>query len=365
MDHYALGVLAVAKWVRKSLMVLVRRIVDRNDGPGAAAPRIGFRQDDHEDITITDLVAAIDAGLVTVDDDLEAQVRERANLVARNPAEPGRPRPGTAPPLAAAAHRHQHHRTGRVAAAAADPSLPAPIAGAGVDFAALQATYLAATARLKRQWTDVTAGQIDELIVQIQAATSATELAQIAATTAGADLLATEMHEVLADGAQTALSEAASQGTTLTTPDLTAARAALSDHAQATAELLARSLSQSAASYAASLDSTTIASADLADHVRTHLQGLAGQTLDYELAGAVTRAQNEGRMAVIDQAPDGTRIYASELNDTNTCAFCDDVDGTEYPNMGEARRDYGAGHYVGCQGGNRCRGTLVAVYAES
>jgi hypothetical protein len=102
----------------------------------------------------------------------------------------------------------------------------------------------------------------------------------------------------------------------------------------------------------------------LADEVRTHLEGLAGQTLDYELAGAVTHAQNEGRMAVIDQGPDGTRIYASELNDAAECALCAEVDDTEYGSMAEARRDYGAGHYVGCLGGNRCRGTLVAVFPE-
>lgn len=50
-DHYALGVLAIAKWLVKGQMQLVKRIVARNYGPDAVPPRIGFRQDDHEDIT--------------------------------------------------------------------------------------------------------------------------------------------------------------------------------------------------------------------------------------------------------------------------------------------------------------------------
>jgi len=41
------------------------------------------------------------------------------------------------------------------------------------------------------------------------------------------------------------------------------------------------------------------------------------------------------------------------------------VDGREYgPDISAAERDYPTGGYKECKGGPRCRGTLVAVYAE-
>lgn len=364
MDHYQLGVIAVADWVRKTLMQLVARIAWRNYGPDVILPTIRYRQDDHEDMAITDLVAAIDAGLIVVDDALEAQVRDRGNLTPRAGAGRALPAPAAAPlptpaAVAAAAPVGRHAR----AASGNTPAVPDAIASAGVDFAALQATYTAAGNRLRRQWADITATQIDDLVAQVQAATTPEQLAQITTGAAGADILLAELTEVMHDGAASAEAEAAHQGATVPQADRSIAQAAVQARAAATAELLASGLSQSAASRAVSL-SGSLVGPDLADAVREHLERLAGSARDYELAGAVTHAQNEGRMAVMDQAPDSTRIYASELNDAAECGPCAEVDDTEYPNMIEARRDYGAGHYVGCEGGNRCRGTLVAVYQE-
>lgn len=90
MDHFDLGVLAIAKWVRKTQMTLVRRIVERNYGPGAPLPHIRWRADEHADIPLDTLTNLIDSGAITVDDALEAQIRERGNLVPRNSAQAGR-----------------------------------------------------------------------------------------------------------------------------------------------------------------------------------------------------------------------------------------------------------------------------------
>jgi hypothetical protein len=152
---------------------------------------------------------------------------------------------------------------------------------------------------------------------------------------------AVELGEVLADGAASAIGEAAHQGVTIE-PDLTVATAAVEQHAAATAELLARAVAQSAASHAVSVAATQPDTTAVAASVRDHLETLAGAARDYELAGAVTHAQNAGRFAVMDQGPAG-RLYASELNDTSTCEFCAEVDGTEYTSMADMLRDYGAG----------------------
>ena len=80
------------------------------------------------------------------------------------------------------------------------------------------------------------------------------------------------------------------------------------------------------------------------------------------LGGALTEAMNTGRRAVFAEGP-AADYYASELLDANTCVACSSIDGTHYPSLGEAERDY-VGGYVSCAGGDRCRGTLVAVYKE-
>lgn len=74
------------------------------------------------------------------------------------------------------------------------------------------------------------------------------------------------------------------------------------------------------------------------------------------------RAHGGGRMdAVAEVAPRRTvALYASELLDRQTCAPCAQVDGTTMTEA-EAADLYPDGQYVGCLGGPRCRGTVVAV----
>lgn len=97
----------------------------------------------------------------------------------------------------------------------------------------------------------------------------------------------------------------------------------------------------------------------LADHGR----GLSTAPLEEQARNAVNQADGLGRQATADTAPPA-QIYASELLDGNTCGPCSFVDGTSYPNLGAARLDYPAGNYIRCEGGARCRGTLVFVWAE-
>lgn len=57
------------------------------------------------------------------------------------------------------------------------------------------------------------------------------------------------------------------------------------------------------------------------------------------------------------------RVYASELLDTNTCKSCAAIDGKQYTSVDEAHQEYRThGGYMGCQGGLRCRGSLVFVF---
>lgn len=79
---------------------------------------------------------------------------------------------------------------------------------------------------------------------------------------------------------------------------------------------------------------------------------------------AASMADGLGRQAAAASAPlDPIAIYASELLDGNTCGPCSLVDGTNYPSLAAARLDYPVGIYVRCDGRDRCRGTLVFVWA--
>jgi hypothetical protein len=361
LDHYGQGVIAVAHWYRRSIMQLVRRIIIRNYGTDLVVPKITFRQEDHEDITGQELVGLIDSGAIVVDDDLEATLRARSNLPPRNPDQEGRIPPADQPTVvtpAASARPHRHR--GRASASTADPA-----AESQTDFAALQAKYEAALAQLTATWTGVQAAQITELADQVKNATTITALAAVTPAVAGAALLASVLNEVLEHGAQSAVDEAAAQGATLDMPDLTMAQGMLTSASDAIAALLARELGESAASKAVALAGGGLDYGEVAEQVQEHLEGLAGATPEYEIAGLVSRAQNEGRFTAMEGAPDGADFYASDVNDTNVCDPCKAEDGTHFPVLAEARRDFPAGQFLGCLGGNRCRCAVVAVYAET
>lgn len=92
---------------------------------------------------------------------------------------------------------------------------------------------------------------------------------------------------------------------------------------------------------------------------------LSSKPLEEAARTATAQADGLGRQAAVAAAPsEPVAIYASELLDGNTCPPCSLVDGTEYPSLEVARRDYPTGIYIDCEGRDRCRGTLVFVWAS-
>lgn len=70
-----------------------------------------------------------------------------------------------------------------------------------------------------------------------------------------------------------------------------------------------------------------------------------------------------GRADAQRRLPAPASVYASELLDANTCGPCATVDGRTYASLEDGLVDYpGAGGFVACDGGARCRGTLVLVH---
>lgn len=338
-DYLALAQNAIAQWFCDIFNeYVIEDDVEFNEGPDEPyAPMLTFEQVGNP---AAELAASIDdaqsAGAMPADSQVAAQLD-------------GAPR----------ARRRGRGRVEHVATAAEI----SPAEQAQTDFADLQARYDQAVTDLEAAWVTVRAAQIDELVAQAHAVTTAAELAALTATVAGGATLAATLVSVVEHGAQSVADEAAAQGVTLEVADLEAAHTTIADAADATASLVTRALGQSAASAATPLAS--LPADDRAAIVREHLDGLAGATDAYEFAGLASQAQNEGRFAALAGAPDSTRFYASELNDTATCELCAAEDDTEFDSLADARRDYPAGGFVGCQGGKRCRGTIVATYAEA
>ena len=75
---------------------------------------------------------------------------------------------------------------------------------------------------------------------------------------------------------------------------------------------------------------------------------------------------NAGRVETVEQA--GRKpawLWSSEVLDGNQCGPCARIDQTEWETLEEARKFYPEGQgYVGCAGGNRCRGTLCFVWED-
>jgi hypothetical protein len=84
----------------------------------------------------------------------------------------------------------------------------------------------------------------------------------------------------------------------------------------------------------------------------------------------MSAAQNGARIATFLNGPSAD-LYASELNDRNTCSPCTAVDGTYIGNTtdeniaDQVAALYPNGGYADCAGGDRCRGTVIADYTSA
>jgi hypothetical protein len=101
---------------------------------------------------------------------------------------------------------------------------------------------------------------------------------------------------------------------------------------------------------------------DVITSLRVHAGQLAPAPLQQYGGDASAQAHGIGRTAAGGDMPTPTAIYASELLDRNTCGPCSLIDGHEYETMAAARADYPTGGYRRCEGGPRCRGTLIFVW---
>lgn len=229
-------------------------------------------------------------------------------------------------------------------------------------------THSLAVARLVERWKAVRAHQVDDLVEKIAAAGGLRALSRVNATVLGQDEIRVVLEGVTDLSVKAALAEAAKQRATVPAPDPELLLVDVQARADAVAELLSGSLSEAARRRAVALAGGALGNSEVATLVRGHLEGLTDAYLTEQFTGAVTAAQNGGRRAVLaqaDQTDTAVSYYASELLDESTCKVCEAVDGTVYATLAEAVAAYPTGGHIGCLGGPRCRGTIVAVYDEA
>lgn len=242
-----------------------------------------------------------------------------------------------------------------------------------VDFADMNDAWHKAVDDTVGQWTKVQDAQRAQIVAQVKAAVDAGNLDQL--DTASVDtgdaeaLLFKQMQTFAQQAGKAQQREAEAQGVTvpewsLDDEALTAAavRDRLRQVARTTARVLGVGLVQSAVRQAMRLFGSGTG-AQVAAQVDEHLAGLSGAAVEEAVGGAMSTAQNAGRMAVLAVAPPAT-YTASEILDRSSCAPCRKIDGTKYDTLTAARKAYPTGGYTGCLGGSRCRGTLVTVWGQ-
>lgn len=250
-------------------------------------------------------------------------------------------------------------------AAAEEPREPTEIEQrSGTDFTALGEQWSTAVDDLVDNWADIDETQRAELAAQVADAVDnePDTLGNLAVdSAAAAALLLSSMTDVAAQAAAEQVAAAAKQGVTLAAPDIT------EDDVRPVAEATTAAMAASTASTAGRTAAQALGTGDgahVAGVVDTYLKGLTDRFVRDQLGGAISHAQHIGRMATLSGYDGPVDFYASELADTNACAPCKSIDGKRFETADEADAAYGGGKYVGCAGGARCRGQLIAVFGS-
>jgi len=232
-----------------------------------------------------------------------------------------------------------------------------------------------------RQWqtaTDQTAAQYQRQIAPAQRqqavdavrnAVAAGNLAALGALVlnhaAAAELITAAMVALAATAAAQAAKEAQAQGADV--QPVPPSSSQLRDVAEVTAALMAAELAVAAARHALHAYGPDKAAQQVADEVEAFLKELSDTGPRGHIAAALTVAQNKARAETITAGPE-CEIYATEQMDRNTCRPCKEINGhligssTQPEIQALIEAYYPGGGYVGCLGGERCRGTVIGVY---
>lgn len=226
--------------------------------------------------------------------------------------------------------------------------------------------------RFMPQWNKLTEAWQDDLIEQVEQAIMNDDFAALTRLVPDSSAAQHALYEQLRDisdwsSANTAAEieddEDAPDGVTPRTPP----SGQLLALAGVTAGLLAIEMGISAARAVVRNNGSGQTRDEILENVRKYLGDLSSAGAEAQIGGSLHGTLNAARQLTFAAAPTGS-IYASELNDANTCKPCAAVNGRflgTVEQMSQVLRSYpqGAyGGYIGCLGGPRCRGTIFGVW---
>jgi hypothetical protein len=270
------------------------------------------------------------------------------------------------------AHQHGRHRDRYAHAAAAIVRRWVWNQQQEAQLAEVQRDWEAELGRLLDDWRVVSAQHREQIRAQIIEAIDAGDLDALTAiavdTAEGAARVGESMERLTGLAAQRMADEAADQGVNV--DPVPGDMASLGPFGSVVAALLGQGLSVTAAREAIRVHTSTSTGQQVAQAVVEYLEGLSDATPRDLLGGALSNAQNAGRIATLRAAEDedpGDRpvpaYYANETLDQNTCVNCEEIDGKWLGNSLDAVEEiYPNGGYRDCLGRERCRGTVVAVF---
>lgn len=232
------------------------------------------------------------------------------------------------------------------------------------DIAQVQADWETARTQLAQDLQEQQDMQADELAATVATLAAAGIIAglgllTITSTATTASLIAEAMAGMATVAARRVAEYAADHDVDITPPVYTSAT--FEQAAQATADLSARRLATSAGGEALRLSGYGLTPEELAERVAKHLADLSDSPTTRTAGGALTWAQNYGRLAAMQAGQPATWV-ATEVLDTNTCKPCRDIDGTVFATLTAAQDAYGGGGYHQCLGRDRCRGTVRPIW---
>jgi hypothetical protein len=379
LDLFLLSLQAVAEEIAETatsgqpgIPGIVTQLVDYNWGEDEPAPKVVVQDvGSRQEVTAEALDMLLRAGAINPDPELEAYVRKTWRLPERSQeALPAPPVPEPAPEPAPTPQARQKRRAARARhiRAAADQEgvrrqLTLAEDASGMDPEKIQQAWQTALDALLETWEGIADDWRTQLADQIEQAIADDDLEALADltldSTAAAALIAAAMIAMAVLAAEQMADEAASQGVQVEQPSVD--EEALGAVATVIAALLAAWLAGAAAREALRLAVPGAAAAPVATAVVAFLLGLSDRFLRDQLGAALSQAQAAGRFAVLDAAPEAEYV-ASEVLDASTCGPCREVDGHVFNDLDDARAAYGNGSYIACEGGVRCRGTVIALW---
>lgn len=213
--------------------------------------------------------------------------------------------------------------------------------------------------KVDRDWKDTLVSATDDA-VRSGVALNLAQMGGALDILPGTAILEGAMVLVANAAGQDVVEEARAQGVTINS--ISPRRDHITQISQAVVALLAQEIAVSAGREALRVAGPMATAEEVSESVRQHLDALTDMRPRTYLGAALTTAQHQGRLATMRAAPTAA-YYGNEVLDSNTCKYCRRVDGRWLGNdLATAEKLYPNGGYIDCEGGVRCRGTIVAVY---